>query len=164
MLLDLKKVFLNEDEKTQVTYNLDLSTVKIDGICPMSQPVEVCALAENRAGIVKLTTNVKFDYTRPCDRCSSVTTKLLDYTFKHTLVVSLSGDSNDNFVETPDYKLDLDELITSDVILELPSKYLCDEDCKGLCFKCGANKNSELCNCETKVIDPRFEVLKELLN
>ena len=164
MLLDLKKVFLNQDEKINVTYNLDLSNVEIDDIKPMPQPVEVCALAENRAGVVKLTINVKFEYVRPCDRCATVTTNLLDYTFKHTLVVSLSGESNDDFIEIPDYKLDLDMLINSDVLLELPLKYLCKDDCKGLCFKCGINKNEEECECQTKVIDPRLEVLKELLN
>lgn len=164
MLLDLKKVFLTENEKSEVTYFLDLTQIELDGIKPIQSPSKVFVSAQNRAGVVKLIANLQIEYARDCDRCSTVVSKILDYTFKHTLVVSLNGDSSDNYVETPDYKLELDELITSDVILELPHKFLCSEDCKGLCSMCGVNLNQTSCDCNKRPIDSRLEALKELLN
>ena len=42
-------------------------------------------------------------------------------------------------------------------------KRLCDENCKGLCERCGANLNKAPCSCVTEKIDPRLAVLKQLL-
>jgi len=48
------------------------------------------------------------------------------------------------------------------VVLEIPIKILCSEDCKGLCPVCGANLNHEQCSCNTDRIDPRWAVLNKL--
>jgi uncharacterized protein len=81
----------------------------------------------------------------------------------HTLVVALESGENDAFLEVPNMRLNLDELVEEDVNLALPSKYLCDEDCKGLCMKCGKNLNDGQCNCK-KDVDPRFAALLSLLD
>ena len=41
-------------------------------------------------------------------------------------------------------------------------KFLCSEDCKGLCPVCGTNLNKGECNCDTAVCDPRFAILRNL--
>lgn len=43
--------------------------------------------------------------------------------------------------------IDLDDGIREEVILDYPIKPLCKIDCKGLCLKCGKNKNEGGCNC-----------------
>ena len=48
------------------------------------------------------------------------------------------------------------------IILSIPMKPLCKEDCKGLCPICGANLNYEQCNCKKEITDPRWEPLKRL--
>ena len=53
------------------------------------------------------------------------------------------------YIQVDDYKLDLDELIRTDILLELPTKFLCKEDCKGLCPTCGKNLNEGACDCQT---------------
>ena len=64
----------------------------------------------------------------------------------------------------PTGNIDMDELVMTDVTLELPFQLLCREDCKGLCPVCGADLNETTCNCNTKQIDPRLEKLKMLLD
>jgi uncharacterized protein len=59
-------------------------------------------------------------------------------------------------------RIDLDELTREQILLNLPARQLCQENCAGLCEKCGANKNTDDCSCETKEIDPRWSALKEL--
>lgn len=58
----------------------------------------------------------------------------------------------------------LEDVLREQVILSLPAKTLCREDCKGLCPRCGRNLNSETCTCETVPSDPRWEALSELSN
>ena len=57
----------------------------------------------------------------------------------------------------------MDEFITEEVNLFLPSKILCKPDCKGLCYKCGKNLNLGDCGCK-KDVDPRMEALLQLLD
>lgn len=163
MLLDLKKVFLDEKESVNVNYNLDLHDFDFNGIQPFETPVEVTARVENKSGVVCIAINAEFDYTAPCDRCGEETIAKFGYSFEHTLVQSLSGENDGDYIEIPDLQLDLDELITSDIVLSLPSKYLCSEECKGLCPKCGQNLNKDVCKCDLRQVDPRLEALKDLL-
>lgn len=60
--------------------------------------------------------------------------------------------------------VDLDELVREQILLALPSRHLCREDCKGLCQKCGANLNENECSCEQGEVDPRWAALADLKN
>jgi uncharacterized protein len=63
-----------------------------------------------------------------------------------------------------DATIDIDELVREQVLLALPTRALCSEECKGLCPVCGANKNRQSCACESALIDPRWGALKNLVN
>jgi uncharacterized protein len=58
--------------------------------------------------------------------------------------------------------LDVDEIVKEQILLAVPTRMLCREDCKGICPQCGVDKNTGECNCETKEIDPRWAALKNL--
>ncbi|HEX7294502.1 MAG TPA: DUF177 domain-containing protein, partial [Pyrinomonadaceae bacterium] len=58
--------------------------------------------------------------------------------------------------------LDVDEIVKEQILLAVPTRMLCREDCKGICPQCGTNRNTGECNCETKEIDPRWAALKDL--
>jgi uncharacterized protein len=55
----------------------------------------------------------------------------------------------------------LGAFIVSELVLALPLRYICNDECKGLCPGCGVNLNREECHCETPV-DPRLQKLKDL--
>lgn len=164
MLLQLKEVFLNEDRRLDVDYSLPMNEIDIKGDYPFKSPVKVQASAVNRASLVELNVKAVFDYTTRCDRCFDEIVKHLEFTFVHGLAVKLMNDENDDYIETPDYTLELDEVVISDILLNLPSKMLCKEDCKGLCPKCGKNLNLGECDCDKKQIDSRLEILKQLID
>jgi len=64
------------------------------------------------------------------------------------------------FLETPN--LDLEKLALEQLVLELPMRVLCSDECAGLCPHCGANRNVEgACRCEPEA-DPRWAALKDL--
>jgi uncharacterized protein len=56
----------------------------------------------------------------------------------------------------------LEDVLREQVLLALPLKITCREDCKGLCPHCGKNLNQEQCSCGTTEEDPRWEALKEI--
>ena len=164
MLFNLKKVFLTEDEIQNAEYDLDLHDLEFNGTAPFKTPVRVSAKAENRAGVVDLAVTAAFDYTAPCDRCGEETITPFVSSFNHTVVQSLVGENESDYIEAPDFVIELDAAVTADILLELPAKHLCKEDCKGLCPKCGKNLNTGECGCDLRETDPRLEVLKSLLD
>lgn len=60
--------------------------------------------------------------------------------------------------------LDLSEIVRQDLTLALPLVPLCRNDCKGLCPNCGKNWNEGDCECADVEMDPRFAILKQLLD
>ena len=56
----------------------------------------------------------------------------------------------------------LEDVIREQVLLAVPLKAVCREDCKGLCPQCGSNLNQETCSCSVTMEDPRWSGLKDL--
>ena len=58
--------------------------------------------------------------------------------------------------------LPLDEVVREQVLLAVPLKVTCREDCKGLCPHCGTNLNEGQCSCTIAMEDPRWTALREI--
>lgn len=163
MLLDLKELFVSDGAVIEKAYPLDMTDVDVNGEHPFTSPISVKLHVANKAGIITVTVQADFVYSTCCDRCMTPIERDFHYTFTHKLIESLEEEYNDDYIETPDLTLDSDELVKTDILLELPSKFLCKGDCQGLCQKCGHNLNLSDCGCNKIDVDPRLEKLKELL-
>ena len=164
MIIDLKRIFVNEDSSLPIEYALDLSTVEYAGSFPLKKPVTISGTVSNKASLVRLEASVIYEFDAECDRCGKPTVRKHTVTVEKSLAPSIEGEESETILLVPDMKFDLDEFLYSEVIVNLPMKHLCKEDCKGICFKCGKNLNEGKCNCPEKEIDPRLAVLAELLN
>ena len=58
--------------------------------------------------------------------------------------------------------IDVDEVVKEQILLAVPTRMLCREDCKGICPECGTDRNTGDCSCTTEDIDPRWAALKNL--
>lgn len=146
MKLHLKELFDIEGEKKEVDYRIEPDELEEYSSYEFKTPIVIKGEAKNRAGIVTLVFNTRFSLHHVCDRCLKEFEREYDYDFLHTLVRSVQRD-NDEYVVCKDNVLELNELAISDLILQLPTKILCREDCKGLCYKCGQDLNEGSCNC-----------------
>lgn len=100
-----------------------------------------------------------------CDRCLTE----FDYQIEAPLATLVVLDQSTEFededvIEVPasSLSIDLTKFVHDSLLLALPFKLLCKEDCKGLCAQCGTNLNEDTCDCEDTSIDPRWNKLKEL--
>ena len=164
MILDLKRIFLEENQSLTVHTDVQISEMEINPTAFFTKLPFADITVTNRAGLVELKAECVFEYSFYCDRCTALSTKSNACKFSHILVVELPQDSDDDYIEAPDYKLDTDALLRDDILLELPSKFLCKKSCKGLCPKCGKNLNEGLCGCSRRETDPRLAVLQQLLS
>jgi uncharacterized protein len=54
---------------------------------------------------------------------------------------------------------DVDLMVLEQIELAIPMKFVCRDDCRGLCCKCGADLNDETCLCKSEDVDSRLSVL-----
>lgn len=116
-----------------------------------ASPVRAVGKIENRAGVVELTLNITFSLLVTCDRCLKQTVREFAYEEEHIVVRRLESEEGqteydlDNYIIAKAESMDPEEIAVTDLLLELPSKMLCKEDCKGLCPVCGCDRNETDC-------------------
>ena len=162
MLLDLRKII--DMPGASVTFECDLNPddLYFPSIKEYIGSPKASGTVFNEAGILRMTGSAEADMLCTCDRCgkefeSSKTTEID--------VVLAEEDPNANpglFLIEGD-EIDVTEVCETCFNLDMETKFLCGEDCKGLCPTCGKNLNDGPCGCQ-KERDPRFAVLEQLLD
>ena len=97
-----------------------------------------------------------------CDRCGKEFLQEKAVSYSCILAEELQNEEDDEILLLEDGKVDVGELAREAFILDMDTKTLCSEDCKGLCPRCGADLNLGSCTCK-KDVDPRLAVLAKLL-
>ncbi len=131
----------------------------------LSAPIKVFGEIVNRADVLILSMTIEGERALVCDRCAKEFSRVTSVPFEACVVDHLDNeDEEDDFIICEGDELDIEELAVSMFILGFDSKNLCSDDCKGLCQICGANLNEQACNCKVESIDPRLEILSQLLD
>ncbi len=134
-------------------------------------PVKVSGVIRNFGGTIELDANAHARLQMVCDRCAEDFQTDLDFDISESFKeIENIPDENepDEESQNPDItyfsgdSISLEECVYTGLVLSLPGKRLCKEDCKGLCPNCGANLNIAECTCDTRPVDPRFAALDAL--
>lgn len=144
--------------------------LKIDwtGGPPEREPVEGCTIEgdvifsgtlTNNSGILHLDGWLEAAYKSACYRCLGEVRGALRLRIKEDFSGSADSERNDMYL-FEGKKLDISRALNDNIILNLPMKHLCSEQCRGLCSSCGANLNEVRCGCSGDSIDPRMEGLR----
>ncbi len=172
MKLDLRPL-LAGDRLLTFDYNLQLDIDPEDtasflhGVS-FPSPMKVKGDITNTAGYMRMTLSLSVDYSAKCARClsdvnGSFTLDLEKTVAPRNLLSGLDEDRLDEYAIIEDGFLDMDEQLREQLEMEFPIRFLCREDCKGLCQNCGKNLNDGDCGCVKKEIDPRLLPLQKLL-
>ena len=165
MLLDLSKIIDCPGASTSFSVSLDLRDLQFGSCCPLQAPITASGTVRNTAGVLMMEGSIDAHMTPVCDRCASEYEEDISLPLDVILVTELADEDHEDERTFPleGNNADLDEIIRTVFILNMDTKFLCSEDCKGLCFRCGKNLNLGPCGCK-KEIDPRFAALQQLLN
>lgn len=101
----------------------------------------------------------------PCGRCLEDVEYEIAIEIERDLDFNLPEGSDERIEEMNyinGYHLDVDQLVYSEILLNLPFRVLCKEECKGLCFVCGHNLNKGECGCNREQLDPRMSVIQDI--
>jgi len=161
-----------EDEPLSFSEELEIEAEDLDGSrCAEAARVEISGQLTRSGTAVTATGRVRASARLLCTRCLEPVPWQEEEEFElelrprheepHEEEIELESEDLD-VVYLDDEVLDLAQLAAEQVLLALPMKVLCREDCKGLCPRCGGSLNqADGCSCEPEV-DPRWDALKTL--
>lgn len=164
-----KRVDLNEEESA--THYPNLVQMEKAGECSFLAPVKTELSAEWEYDHVRATGNVTTTVKLTCSRCLAEYEVPVrsDFTIFYT---EAAGEELDEEVELSDEDLisvsfqgdeiDVDFEIAEQVMMEIPFKPLCAEECLGLCSECGADLNLGDCGCDRGGINLKMSALKKI--
>jgi uncharacterized protein len=103
-----------------------------------------------------------------CSRCLDPTRLPISSSFRYTFVPTSTGQKEEAELSAENLEfgfyegemIDLDPVLFEQILLQVPMRSLCRENCRGLCPRCGMNLNMESCNCRDEHVDERLAVLK----
>ncbi len=135
---------------------------RLAGVYEAASPTLAIAIVASRhAEVVEAHVRVQGKFRCACSRCAEPVELTVDTEFDHHFVgpgqLDASGeldvdgmalDADPDVSEHDGARIELEELCIEHAILALPDVPLCDEDCKGLCPRCGINRNQETCSCD----------------
>jgi len=131
-----------------------------------SGSVTVAIKLDKSAHQIVLDAEAKAIHSFICDRCNADTDNALSVDFQLVYIFSShkvdSEDSNVKYLTPEVDKIDFSADLIEYLILSLPMKNLCSDDCKGLCPVCGANLNKKKCKCKREIVNDVWEPLKKL--
>lgn len=164
MLLGLSKIIDCPGASLPFNVSVDLSDLCYGVSYPVTEPVLASGTVRNTAGVLMMEGELSTTIHGLCDRCASPFDREIHFPINVVLVTELADEENEDEWVFPleGDSADLDDIVRTVFVLNLDSKLLCKEDCKGLCHQCGKNLNDGPCNCQ-KELDPRFAALKQLL-
>ncbi len=141
-----------------------------DAADPVTAQILLVKRSENK---IELRGSIKAGIRLECDRC--LTEYRYDFDSDLQLIVELAdhdrhwrmqdlevGKGELDTIQVAEPVVDLGEILRQQVLLNMPAKQLCSENCLGLCKYCGANLNERRCGCAEKEVDSPFAVLARL--
>lgn len=161
MQLQLEQIFNIDGSVKEIDYSFEPELSLSDDFALLT-PVSFKGELRNTTGIVSLKGQASFSADVFCSRCAEQFHKDFAVEIDHLLANHLNDEDNDDYIVVENSVLELSELICEDIVLSFPVRFLCSEDCKGLCSKCGKNLNDGPCDCK-KEVDPRLAALLTLL-
>ncbi len=159
--IELEPVFNNEGLSREVNFSLDMSDCCFNGGFPFKS-VLISGEVKNSTDIVSLVAKAEFTLNLTCDRCAADFSRTFSISLEHVLVTELNDEDNDDFIVIDAFRYDLEPLVREDILLSLPLKVLCREDCAGICHRCGKDLNDGPCDCGREY-DSRWDALQQLL-
>ena len=162
MRLNLREIAQVPGGQIPFRYEKDLSDLPFDSVAAFHGPLAGKGVVRNTAGVLVLTADVSVEAVCVCARCLAEFERQMPLHVEAVLADELQDEENPDIYLLDGDDIDVDEVILTAFVLNMEQRFLCREDCQGLCEKCGKNLNDGPCQCRAET-DPRLAALQQLL-
>ena len=165
MIIDVSSVLKEFGGIIKISGEISLADTDFLGeLYHFDKPVTIAGAISNNGKSLLLKANCEGVMHTKCARCMKDIDVSVDFDVDEVLAQddgTVSDDSDVILFES--HEIDIDDIVLNNFLMSISGKYLCSEDCKGLCSKCGADLNEGDCGCDHNEIDPRWAALADLI-
>jgi Predicted metal-binding, possibly nucleic acid-binding protein len=145
----------------------------VDERVRVTEPISVNGRVTKSGSEVDVSGRVETRVNVECDRCLKTLEMPVSAGFKLQYITGQDYETSHAAALTADEMalsvfdgevIDVDEIVREQILLSVPDRALCDENCRGICSMCGTNLNAGSCDCKSSEGDPRWAALKNLKN
>lgn len=165
MLLNIIKAKTEQgkDINFDVEFPLDNDLIE-DRNYQFLTPVTVKGTMNYQNDELDIDAKVNFKLLVVCDNCGESFEKDIQFDLSEKFLEQYESHTEEDYL-IKQVCVEIDKPVTDNLLLNIPTKMLCKDDCKGLCAVCGKNKNFSTCNCdalmdELEDLDNPFNQLK----
>ncbi len=165
MLLNIIKAKTEQgkDINFDVEFPLDNDLIE-DRNYQFLTPVTVKGTMNYQNDKLDIDAKVNFKLLVVCDNCGESFEKDIQFDLSEKFLEQYESHTEEDYL-IKQVCVEIDKPVTDNLLLNIPTKMLCKDDCKGLCAVCGKNKNFSTCNCdalmdELEDLDNPFNQLK----
>ncbi|HOQ36395.1 MAG TPA: DUF177 domain-containing protein [Acetivibrio sp.] len=161
MKIDISNILKSDGASLDIELNepLEESTIAL-GDFIVDRPVSFKGRLVNAGGVIKLDGHLVAEYRTNCSRCLKDIESIVRIDIQEDFIEEDSNKTDEQYTYQGKY-VELDKVIKDNIILNLPVRQICDDECKGFCPKCGVNLNKGKCECSDDETDPRMSILKD---
>lgn len=137
----------------------------IYGVISVVGPVTFNGVVANLDGVLHLEGDASCTYVTRCDYCNNQISRELRVKISEDLVDEQNGNAEEDQYTYSGNWLNLDKILSDQIVLAMPMHHRCSENCQIICEKCGEPVIGGKCGCNNdQPIDPRLAALKDLLD
>lgn len=165
MIIDLSDILKDYGGRMNVSASIEMDDTDFLGESfKFQKPLDIEGTIVNNTKSLELSAKAVGEMQVHCARCSKPFIVPVKFRIHEILVKEDTEAADDETIILSDEKLDISDIVMNSFLMSVPGKYLCKEDCKGLCSKCGADLNDGDCGCDNDDIDPRWADLQKIMN
>jgi uncharacterized protein len=166
MTIDVSSILKEFGGKIEVCGEVEVGELEFYGqVYTFKDPLKVKGVISNNGKTLVLTADVEALMGTQCARCLDDIEVDAGFSMEEHFVRSEDNVVHDDeTIVFEGYTIDVDEAVIDDLVMNIDGRYLCSEDCKGLCPQCGKNLNEGECDCNNEYVDPRWAGLADLID
>ena len=170
MLIDLSELLFHEDKSLNLFVNLEMEcfTTRFYNYPVADKKPMLFKISKTEGKKVEILAEIELTLVIPCDRCLEDVKNQIKINTSREVDLSETEEARREALEDVDYvdgmMFDTEKFAYGEILVNLPMKVLCSENCKGICNRCGTNLNHENCGCDTTELDPRMAKALEVFN
>ncbi|MBE5926747.1 MAG: DUF177 domain-containing protein [Lachnospiraceae bacterium] len=170
MNLDLSEFLSVSDKKGHFDVPIEMEKFQTKRTSNRIADKSLVSIDFRNCGKKKVHMDASFSVTIifPCDRCLEDVSREFKVDVNKDIDLNLTDEDRieqlDEITYINETYLDVEKFVYNELLVNLPMKVLCKNDCKGICNRCGVNLNSQSCDCDTNELDPRMSKILDIFN
>ena len=168
MLIDISELISSDSLSRSYEASIEMEELVFEGCrYPLTQkePVRLHLTGRGKSRVA-MEASVKISVLIPCSRCLKDVELKFDFGCSQEMdfekIRSGGLDDIDEISFIEGNSLDVDRFVQNELIVRLPAKVLCKEDCAGLCPVCGQDLNEGECGCDRSPADLRMSAIRDI--